>query len=99
MKWIRIGKRIGPEGTTIVYGCYRANLTIESRKRHIPHANGVGTWDHTTYFVVADGEDLKELYSLADAKAWAEGYAEKSGAAAMQARRPRQNKGGRYNHE
>lgn len=43
MRWERRSKTINQDGTTIVYGCYRANLTIESRKRHIPHANGVGT--------------------------------------------------------
>lgn len=85
MRWERRSKTVDQEGTTIVYGCHRAELTIESRKRHIRHANGTGTWDHTSYFVVLNGEDLKERYSLADAKAWAEDYVEKSGTATVQA--------------
>ena len=86
MKWIRTGKTVGPEGTTIIYEGHRAGIRIESRKRHIPHANGSGTWDHTTYFVVVDGVDLKERYSLADAKEWAEDYLDKkSGTATVQA--------------
>ena len=85
MKWIRTGRTVGPEGTTIIYEGHRAGIRIESRKRHIPHANGQGTWDHTTYWVVLNGEDLKQLYSLTDAKAWAEDYAEKCGTATVQA--------------
>ena len=45
---------------------------IESRKRHIPHANGMGMWDHTTYWVLKDGKELVEKHSLADAKEYAE---------------------------
>lgn len=85
MRWERRSKTVNTEGTTIVYACHRENLTIESRKRHIPHANREGTWDHTTYWVVLNGEDLKQLYSLTDAKAWAEDYAEKCGTATVQA--------------
>ena len=73
--WRRIKKRIGPEGTTITYG-YSNNITdyrIESRRRHIPHANGnSGTWDHTSYFVMKDGVDLVEKWSLKDAKEYVE---------------------------
>ena len=47
-------------------------LTIESRLRHIPHANGSGTWDHTTYWVMWNGVDIKERHTLRDAKAYAE---------------------------
>ena len=47
-------------------------ITVESRKRPIPHSNGVGTWDLTTYFVVRDGADVIEKHTLADAKDAAE---------------------------
>lgn len=47
-------------------------VTVESRKRPIPHSNGVGTWDLTTYFVIRDGADVVEKYSLTDAKEAAE---------------------------
>ena len=72
VRWTKTGKTVNQEGTTIIYGCQDPAVKIESRKRHIPHANRVGTWDHTTYFVVVYGVDVKELYSLADAKAYAE---------------------------
>lgn len=74
MKWERTGKLVGSEGTTIEYRPVKAriNVSIESRKRHIPHANGSGTWDCTTYWVLRDGKDVKERYSLSDAKQFAE---------------------------
>lgn len=86
MKLIRTGKTVGPEGTTIIYEGHRTGIRIESRKRHIPHANGSGTWDYTSYFVVVDGKDLKEIYTLKAAKEWAEDYLERnSGTATVQA--------------
>ena len=67
-QWKKYGKMIRHDETVIYYengGPY----TIESRKRKIPHANGYpGTWDHTSYFVVRDGQDLKECSTLKDAK-------------------------------
>ena len=72
MKWVKMGKTVSPEGTTIEYEAVDHPFTIESRKRHIPHANGVGTWDHTTYWVKLDGKDIIEKHSLADAKEYAE---------------------------
>lgn len=74
--WAKTGRTVGPEGTAIIYTDLReTGLTIESRKRHIPHANGRGTFDITTYWVLRDGEDLKQRYTLRDAKEWAEKYA------------------------
>lgn len=61
-----------PEGTTITYAAEGTGLTIESRKRHIPHANGFGTWDHTSFFVLVDGEEAIERRSLEGAKEYAE---------------------------
>lgn len=70
--WKRTGKIVNKDGTVIRYengGLY----AIESRLVHVPHANGYpGTWDHTSYFVVQDGQDLKECSTLKDAKAYAE---------------------------
>jgi len=61
----------------IVYQAKRGGeplpLYIESRRRHIPHADGVGTWDHTTYFVIQNGTELVEKQTLRDAKEYAEG--------------------------
>ena len=70
--WVRVGREVSTEGTTTYYRGFGSPFTIESRKRHIPHANGVGYWDHTTYWVVKGFEDVKECYSLADAKEYAE---------------------------
>ena len=73
MKWEKVGKTVNTEGTTICYKAVGTGITIESRKRHIPHASGSGTWDHTTYWVLENGVEVKERYSLADAKEYAEG--------------------------
>lgn len=74
--WKKTGRIVSPEGTTITYSSDTA-FTIESRKRHIPHAGGrSGTWDHTTYFVLKDGVEVAEEYSLADAKYLAENMIE-----------------------
>ena len=74
--WAKTGRTVGTEGSTVTYTDLReTGLTIESRKRHIPHANGTGTWDHTTYWVLRDGDQLVEKYSLRDAKEWADRYA------------------------
>lgn len=72
MKWEKMWKTVGTEGTTISYCAKNIPVTIQSRKRHIPHANGIGTWDHTSYFVVWQGSDVKEFMSLRDAKEYAE---------------------------
>lgn len=73
IKWINAGKSVSPEGTTITYEARDLPITIESRKRHIPHCNGKsGTWDYTSYFVMYLGEDVAEKHSLKDAKEYAE---------------------------
>lgn len=70
--WIKTGKRVSQEGTTITYSGIDTDITIESRKRHIPHANRAGTWDHTSYFVLKSGQEIVEKQSLTDAKRYAE---------------------------
>ena len=72
MKWVKMGTEVNASGRTVTYEAADGGYTIESRMRHIPHANREGTWDHTTYFVIRNGEELKELYSLSDAKEYAE---------------------------
>lgn len=71
-KWEKIERKVNSEGTTITYLFSGTGITIESRKRHIPHANGIGTWDHTSYFVLKDGKEIAEKQSLKDAKEYAE---------------------------
>lgn len=74
MKWEKVEKNVNMEGTTITYEAVdtRRQLFVQSRKRHIPHANGIGTWDHTTYHVIINGKEIKTLQSLRDAKEYAE---------------------------
>lgn len=72
-KWTKSGKLVVSDGTTIIYSCDESPYTIESRKKQIPHANGYpGTWEHTSYFVVKDGKDIKEFQTLKDAKDYVE---------------------------
>ena len=73
IKWTKTGKEVSAEGTTITYTGEGTDLTIESRKRHIPHANRTGTWDYTSYFILNGGEVVAEKHSLKDAKEYAEG--------------------------
>lgn len=74
MEWEKIDRNVNDEGTTITYRAKNCRgLIVQSRKRHIPHANRVGTWDHTTYFVIYNGKEVIERYSLKDAKEYAEG--------------------------
>ena len=69
MKWFKAGKTENNEGTTIVYECPGIEgITIESRERHIPHSGRGGFWDHTTFFIMKNGQEIKEVYSLSDAK-------------------------------
>ena len=75
MIWKNIGRAVTLEGTTIYYQpvtYYKTDVTIESRKRHIPHSNRGGTWDHTSYFVIQGGKELIEKQTLKAAKAYAE---------------------------
>ena len=72
MKWIKTGKAVNTDGSTITYRLEGTPYTVESRKRHIPHANRGGTWDHTSYFVLRDGEEVAEKHNLGFAKELAE---------------------------
>lgn len=73
MKWEKTGRTVNAEGTTVIYTAKEdPRIQIESRKRKIPHANRSGYWEHTSYFVTFKGVDVKERWSLADAKEYAE---------------------------
>ena len=73
IQWKKVEKTVNSEGTTITYqDAKNPQLIIQSRKRHIPHSGREGTWDHTTYWVLENGNELKECYSLKDAKEYAE---------------------------
>lgn len=71
--WEKAGKTVNAEGTTIVYSLTGTEWTVESRKRHIPHANGnSGTWDFTNYVVLRAGKECISKSTLASAKEFAE---------------------------
>ena len=71
MNWTKVSRKSDDNGLTITYWLAGTGLSIESRKRHIPHANGVGTWDHTSYVVLMDGQELAEKATLKEAKEYA----------------------------
>ena len=73
MKWNKTGKVVTFEGTTILYEAEGTDIAIESRRRHIPHAQRGGTWDHTTYFVLRGNKELAKKLTLRAAMEYAEG--------------------------
>ncbi len=79
MKWEKVEEMINREGKTITYKCGDPDVWVESRRRHIPHANGVGTWDHTTYAVLYKGKMVADLQRMSLAKSYAEQISERGG--------------------
>ena len=77
MIWSLVARCVNSEGTTTRYKLHGTDITVESRRRHIPHANRGGTWDHTSYWVLSDGVELMEKQRLMDAKEWAEEWVRK----------------------
>lgn len=72
LRWKKVGRNIKANGEgTITYQAEGTGLTIESRKRAIPHANRDGHWMHTTYFLI-DGDKETEYQLLCLAKSAAE---------------------------
>ena len=76
MEWEKIDRNVNDEGTTITYRAKEdRRFIVQSRKRHIPHANGrSGTWDYTSYFVIVNGKEIAEKNSLKAAKEYAEEF-------------------------
>ena len=73
MNWIRTSNIVHSNGESeIVYEAAGTELKIESRKRAIPHANGIGSWMHTTYFLIRPDGTEKEYWTLKKAKEAAE---------------------------
>ena len=74
MTWTKIAKNTSADGVTVI--TYRLNETpqivVQSRKRPLKHANGIGSWMYTSYFVVVGGKEIAEKHTLADAKKLAE---------------------------
>lgn len=77
IQWKKTGKVENEEGSTITYSAEGSDVTIESRKRHIPHAGcNSGTWDHTTYWVLKAGKEVAQEYRMSEAKFLAESMIE-----------------------
>lgn len=72
LKWEKARKTIHGNGSEILYVADGTNLKIESRKRAIPHANGIGSWMHTSYFLIRPDGTEKEYWTLQRAKEAAE---------------------------
>ena len=69
MNWTKTGRTVCGNGeSTVTYTADDPRYVIESRKWAIPHASRGGYWMHTTYWLIVDGEERKEYYTLADAK-------------------------------
>ena len=78
IKWEKTGRVVMGNGeATIFYESKDGRWKIESRKKAIPHANGVGYWFHTTYVVIDEYGMEHEKHSLRDAKEEAERLAAK----------------------
>ena len=72
VRWEKVERTVNSQGTTITYRAAGTNVIVQSRKRNIPHANNMGTWEYTSYFVLKDGEEIAEKHRLQDAKKYAE---------------------------
>lgn len=70
--WEKYERTVNADGTTNTYRAVGVPFIIQSRKRHIPHANRSGTWDHTSFFVLANGYEIKEFATFKDAKDFVE---------------------------
>ena len=52
MEWKKTAKVITENGVFIRYAADGCDVEVESRKREIRHANGIGSWTYTSYFVI-----------------------------------------------
>jgi len=79
LNWKKTARFDNDQGTTIVYTAEGAGMQIKSIKKHIPHPGREGTWDHTTFHVLAEGSHVAEKQTLKDAKEFAEWYVKTRG--------------------
>ena len=71
--WIKTATTIRTDGTRVTrYESFRCESMVESRKEAIPHANGIGVWYHTSYFLIRPDGTEKEYSTLTLAKQAAE---------------------------
>lgn len=71
--WKQTGKTIKGNGEkTITYQKTGNQNIIESRKKQIQHANGIGYWFHTSYWLIRPDGSEKEYWKRIDAEKAAE---------------------------
>lgn len=71
--WQQVAKTIKATGEkTITYQKAGNSNIIESRKVRIPHANGIGFWFHTNYWLIMPDGSEKEYWKRIDAEKAAE---------------------------
>ena len=71
--WVKTStKKKGDGSKAIRYESFRNPNAIESRKEAIPHANGVGVWYHTSYFLIKPDGTECEFNTMTAAKRAAE---------------------------
>ena len=71
--WKQTGKTIKGTGEkTITYEKTGNPNIIQSRKERIQHANGVGYWFHTSYWLIKPDGSEKEYWKRMDAENAAE---------------------------
>ena len=76
--WIKTATTVRGDGSKVIrYESFRNSNAIESRKEALPHANGVGVWFHTSFFLIRPDGTEKEYYTMKAAKQAAEKEAEK----------------------
>lgn len=75
MRWEKVETQIGENGgKTITYRAEGCACRIESVKRAIKHANGIGVWYYTDYTVWYPDGASRVFQRLRDAQAEAEKY-------------------------
>lgn len=73
MNWIKTSRSVHGDGSAETrYEAAGTDFVIESRKRPIPHANGIGSWMFTSYHLIFPDGTEKMFHRLMDAKEAAE---------------------------
>jgi len=75
MNWIKTSRTVHADGSAETrYEAAGTCYAVESRKRPIPHANGVGSWMYTSFFLIFPDGHEKKYNRLSDAKEAAESF-------------------------
>jgi hypothetical protein len=78
--WVKTSTTIRGDGSKVIrYESFRNQNAIESRKEAFPHANGIGVWYHTSYFLIKPDGIEHEFNTMKAAKQAAEEEAKNEG--------------------